>query len=771
MMGDVVAAPTRTSDAWRHSPHYSHADAAGHAVLAALEAQCAGLRLLDTPVWVFDCERCQCLWANPAGLRVWRAETVEELQTRNFAATQSEAIYTLLNDYLARVRHGEAIATWVTLEPQGTTLRTYQTHHHLVLADGRDTLLIEARILPPAEELVAFAADHSLTVGLYELDGTFVSANNAFLSISRHGALEDLTAFLAANGVGPTWSETLERSYVLTFEANIATERGLRRFQCELRRVLTRSNRVRAILSLFDLTDQRLDEAEASKLAADSDNRAKSQFLATMSHEIRTPMNAIIGLSRLCLQTELNPKQRQYVAGVHKSATGLLTIINDILDFSKMEAGKLVLEERHFGLSAVLDTLDSTVGYLARDKGLRFETTLAADAPPFLLGDPGRLGQVLLNLTGNAVKFTPSGTVRVAIDVLDMDDDRVRLAFRVQDTGIGLSQEEQGRLFSAFSQVDASTTRKYGGTGLGLVISKQLVALLGGELWVESTPGRGSTFQFTAMFRRGALDGSGDRHPDEDRDLAHAKSRLRGARVLVAEDNDFNQQVIEEVLADAGMSVTVCGDGAAAVQTLQRGTFDFVLMDVQMPVMDGYEATRQIRATPSMAGVRIIAMTANAMGEDRARCLEAGMDDFATKPIDADGLLVLLAKWLPETPTPASAPPPPTTPPLDLSVLDTTLGGNTQKVARFARRFVELILASTPDLERAHYHQDGAALAAYGHKHKAAAASAGAMELASLLAGLEDAARRGDWQEVDGLVARVGQEIARVVAWVGREMG
>ncbi len=419
-----------------------------------------------------------------------------------------------------------------------------------------------------------------------------------------------------------------------------------------LRELLNRQTREQLTDSLY-LKNSALVEAMASVEAM---ARERGQFFANMSHEIRTPMNAIIGLSGLCLQTELGDKQRDYVTGVNRSARALLLIINDILDFSKIDLSKLELEQAHFRLQSSIEQIDSITGHLAREKDLHFECSIAAEVPPFLVGDALRLGQVLLNLTSNAVKFTERG--RVSVEVLlhepagqpvpAVAQDTVALEFRVHDSGIGMDEVQIRGLFEAFSQADTSSTRKYGGTGLGLAICKGLVGLMGGRIWVQSEPGVGSCFYFTARFGIGeASRESSEIGGTTAGAVTAARARLAGARILVAEDNEFNQQVIEELLEQCGAVVMLCGDGREALEQLAKERFDIVLMDVQMPVMDGLEATRRIRATPGLAGQRVIAMTANVTVEDRARCLEAGMDDFETKPIDPAHLYLTLAKWLP----------------------------------------------------------------------------------------------------------------------------
>ena len=381
----------------------------------------------------------------------------------------------------------------------------------------------------------------------------------------------------------------------------------------------------------------------AARDAAREADRAKSAFVANMSHEIRTPLNAVLGLAHLALQSELPPKSRDYVQKISRSGRTLAGIVNDILDFSKIEAGALELESAAFSLGEVLEQVDAIAGEAAREKGLSFSITGMECAGRPFIGDALRIQQVLVNLSGNAVKFTHRGGVRIELGQQEVDGGEVVLSFRVCDTGIGLSPQQLEKLFRSFSQADVSTTRTYGGTGLGLVISRRLAEAMGGGITVESTPGQGSIFTFTTRLRRTA-------HGAEIRPAtlpADERSRLQGRRLLVAEDNEFNQEIVRELLERSGATVVVVGNGAEALQAVEQDAgFDLVLMDVQMPVMDGFEAVRRMRQRPALARLTIIAMTANVTVEDRNRCREAGMNDFVGKPIVPDRLFEVLARWL-----------------------------------------------------------------------------------------------------------------------------
>ena len=371
--------------------------------------------------------------------------------------------------------------------------------------------------------------------------------------------------------------------------------------------------------------------------------RARSDFLARMSHEIRTPMNAIIGMTYLAQQANPDEKQRNYLGKVERAAKNLLGIINDILDFSKIEAGKMTLMPASFRLSGMLQSVHDLIDGIARDKNIALNFSVADTVPDALEGDSLRISQICINICSNALKFTEQGSVSLHVAVQEDRGDEVLLHFSVQDTGIGIRKEQIEKVFDSFAQVDDSATRRYGGTGLGLPICKLLVQLMHGEIWAESTLGAGSTFHFTLLLRRS--------HDLDEKALELREKReetsTEGKRILLVEDNEINQEIASELLKAMGIDVSIANNGAEALEICKETVFDLVLMDIQMPIMDGLEATRRIRASGSVQAkeMPIIAMTANAMSGDREKSLQAGMNDHITKPIDHEELRAAIQHW------------------------------------------------------------------------------------------------------------------------------
>ncbi|MCB1919156.1 MAG: response regulator [Candidatus Competibacteraceae bacterium] len=412
----------------------------------------------------------------------------------------------------------------------------------------------------------------------------------------------------------------------------------------------------RWVLSLGRRLRREVFERQRAEQEAQEANQAKSQFLANMSHEIRTPINAIQGLLYLTQQNKLSPKLRNHLNKMEHSAHTLLTIINDILDFSKIEAGHIDLDNIPFDLQAVLDRIRSIVGFRALERGLALTFHQDERTPKYLRGDPHRLGQILLNLVGNAIKFTEQGEVVISIHVIENFPEQIRLEFSIRDTGIGMTPEQQSRLFQMFNQADTSITRRFGGTGLGLVISQRLVEMMDGRIVVTSAPDQGSMFHFTATFGHAEPEEVETRQ--ESSHVLKEMQRLRGAQVLLVEDQPINQEVAAEILHQAGLRVQVADHGQEALETIQAnpGEFDIVLMDLQMPVLDGYATIQRLRADKRFTDLPVIAMTANVLAGERERCLAAGMNDYLAKPINVFILFQKLQKWIKSLPSVSEQP-------------------------------------------------------------------------------------------------------------------
>jgi signal transduction histidine kinase len=615
---------------------------------ARLPFDATGLDRLRRPVWVFDDIRKRKVYANPAAVALWGAESLEALLARDFSV-QSPAVRARMDALAQRVASGETVVERWTFYPLGLPVSVQATISAITLSDGGEAMLFEA--VPDDrsadEQRAAEALRHTpVLVGLFDAKGRRLFANP-----SRQAAFPDQTTFdqvfVDPREAAGIWKTALERG-AWVGSCQVVVDGQTMWHGLDARRTLDPvTGAVSVLVNQVDMTDEieARRELAVAHARAEAAARVKEEFLANMSHELRTPLTSVIGFAGLLRDAALTPEQRRYLSRIEDAGQALMSTLNDVLDLSKLDAGGVELDPRPFALETVLDQALGIIEAQAGPKGLVLGKQVDPDTPRFVVGDPERLRQILLNLLGNAVKFTAEGSVTLAARRLDHDgpDGAARIELSVTDTGVGLAEDMIDHVFERFTQADATVTRQFGGTGLGLSITRRLAQAMGGEVGASSRLGQGSRFWCVLPLPVAAEPGPA---PDESVPEAPAL----GMRVLLADDNEANRELVGAILRSVGHRVDLAVNGVEAVALASRGEHDLVLMDVQMPLQDGVSATRAIRRLPGpAAGVPIIALSANALAHQVELYRACGMNDHIAKPIATGELLSKVAWWGAET--------------------------------------------------------------------------------------------------------------------------
>lgn len=604
--------------------------------------------LLDRPIWVFDIENKAMWWANNAAIELWNADSLEELLARDFADDMSDSTRVRLTEYCELFKLGEKVVEQWTFYPAGKGPTTVEMHvSGLPVESGRFLMLNDGRILSKGEldatslRGIEILRHLPVSVTQFDMDGHVIHQNPKSIETfgpclpSRKRSLDGsllrqddcrFKSLFVDQDIAQRVFQDVAAGKDSSIEAQLHTVDGPRWSSVEVRRARDPVTGKPSILnSARDITE--LIEA---KKAADEANARKSEFIAVMAHEIRTPLHQVTGFIDLLSQTSLNTEQRGYVSLLQNSCNSLMAVINDLLDYTKLEAGKMELESIPFEPKAVVEGSVESVSTQAERKGLSLSSTICSGLPVKVVGDPNRLRQVILNLLNNAVKFTSHGSIQVSVSTKPSSDGQIVIRFEVEDSGIGIGKNRQAQIFRTYNQADASIARNYGGTGLGLTICERLVQAMKGNIGVESELGQGSKFWFEIPFP------SAKGFQSEDADAAESIEHPVGLNVLVADDNTVNQKVAAAMLRRLGHHVTVVDNGEKAVERLESTKFDLVLMDIQMPVLDGIEATKEIRSRGWDCPV--VGLTASFQRSQLPFYRQVGMNDCISKPILLKGL-------------------------------------------------------------------------------------------------------------------------------------